>query len=151
MPAGWKTYTQKASGKLPAFSLPIPAGAEVSGGGDEFRFRWNNRYLIVARTGSPAADAYQDWVTQAAKRGNRYKNYQQLGIDRVSYRNFASAADWEFLYTTDSNGGNRQHAVKRNIKVDAKRAYSLSWYTTPEDWAASQVDLKAIYQGFQPN
>jgi hypothetical protein len=148
VPAGWQTYTQKASGKLPAFSIPVPNGANVSGGGDEIQFRWNNRLLIVARTGAPAADAYQDWKQQEADRRGRYRNYKRLNLAPVDYRDFASAADWEFTYTTD--GGNPQHAVKRNIKVDNARAYSLSWYVSPEDWDPSQTDLQALYQGFQP-
>jgi hypothetical protein len=148
VPAGWKAYTQKASGSLPGFTIPIPNGAKVSGGGSEVQIRWNNRLLIVARTGAPEDDAYQDWKTQEKSRRGSYRNYSLIGINKVKYRDFDSAADWEFTYTTDS--GNAQHAVKRNIRVDDTKAYSLSWYTTPQDWDAAKTDLQAIYQGFQP-
>uniref|UniRef100_UPI00351CD2B0 serine/threonine-protein kinase n=1 Tax=Paractinoplanes globisporus TaxID=113565 RepID=UPI00351CD2B0 len=149
LPAGWKMYTQRATGDAPAFTIPIPNGAEISNGtGSAMEFRWSNRLLIVDRTNSPQADAYQDWKNQEASRRGSYRNYSRIRIDRVQYRDYDSAADWEFTYTSSS--GNAQHALKRNIRVDANAAYSLSWYTTPEDWARSQSDLQLLYQGFQP-
>ena len=65
-----------------------------------------------------------------------------------SWRGFRSVADWEYYYTT--NGGNRQHVIRRNFVVSDQAAYSLNWYASPDDWAASQSDLNVIYQGFQP-
>jgi hypothetical protein len=64
------------------------------------------------------------------------------------YKNFESVADWEFTYTTDS--GNGQHVVRRNIRANSSAAFSLNWYVSSSDWAASQTDLKLLYQGFQP-
>ncbi|GIE99101.1 hypothetical protein Ari01nite_65660 [Paractinoplanes rishiriensis] len=149
LPAGWKWYTGRATGNAPAFVLPIPDGANVSGSGQEMRFRWNNRLLILGRTTSPQADAYDDWKRQEASRRGTYRNYSLLRLARVNYRDYESAADWEFTYTTDDSG-NPQRVIRRNFRVDAGAAYSLNWYVSPDDWQASQKDLQLLYQGFQP-
>ena len=47
-------------------------------------------------------------------------------------------------------GGNRQHVIRRNIRADSSAAFSLNWYVSADDWAASQTDLQLIYQTFQP-
>ena len=149
LPAGWKMYTQGASGGAPGFSIPVPNGVKPSfSGGSEIQLRWNNRLLIIDRSGKPQADALQDTKKQEASRKGGYRDYSYIGIKPVKYRDFDSVADWEFLYTTER--GNAQHAVKRNMRVDAKHAYMISWYTTPEDWDDSQSDLQLLYQGFQP-
>ncbi|GIF24465.1 hypothetical protein Ate02nite_71950 [Paractinoplanes tereljensis] len=149
LPAGWTLRTFAASGGAPAFKLPLPANAEVSGSGTEMRMRWNNRLLILGRTKSPQADAYTDWQNQEKARRGTYRNYNLIGLKRVTnYRDFESVADWEFTYTTDS--GNPQHVLRRNIRVNGSAAYSLNWYVSTSDWDASQGDLKALYQGFQP-
>jgi hypothetical protein len=148
LPAGWKLYTQKATSSAPAFTIPIPNGAGISGGqGVSVQFRWNNRLLIVDRTKTPQPDAYQD-LKQKEAAGNNKRGYSLLKIGPVQYRDYDSSADWEYLYTADS--GNPQHVVRRNIRVDAHSAYMLSWYVSPQDWGPSQGDLKALYQGFQP-
>jgi hypothetical protein len=67
-------------------------------------------------------------------------------LKRVDY--FKSAADWEFTYSTAS--GNPQHAVKRNFLTSDIQAYSINWYTSPDDWSAAKTDIQTIYQGFKP-
>ena len=76
------------------------------------------------------------------------KNNRLLIIDHSEQPKADPVADWEFTYTTSS--GNPQRAVKRGfITTPGKQAYSISWYTSPDDWAASQKDLQVIYQGFK--
>jgi eukaryotic-like serine/threonine-protein kinase len=144
LPAGWKWYSRPTQGSWPGFTIPIPQNASVQPTGSEVYVRWNNRLLIVDRTNAPQTDVVQDWKNQEANR--TYRNYQKIKIVAVNY--FKAGADWEFTYTTDN--GNAQHADKRNVLVSATAAYSLNWYTTPADWAASQSDLQVIYRGFQP-
>ncbi len=144
MPAGWKWYNRPTQGNYPGFTIPIPQNASVSPDGSQIYLRWNNRLLIVDRTNAPQADPVQDWKNQEANR--TYRDYQKIKIVPVNY--FKAGADWEFTYTTDN--GNAQHADKRNVLVSASAAYSLNWYTTPADWAASQSDLQLLYRGFQP-
>ena len=148
LPAGWELRTIGASGGAPAMVLPLPKNASQSGGGEELRFRWNNRLLIVGRTGDPQPDAFEDWQNQEDNRRGGYSSYQRISLKPVQWRGFKSVADWEYTYRTDS--GNPQHVMRRNILVNDHAAYSLNWYVSPEDWAASQSDLQAIYQGFQP-
>jgi hypothetical protein len=149
LPPGWKWYRGKASGHYPAFTVPVPNKASVSQAAQgEMHFQWDNHLLIVGRTDDPEPNVLDDWRIQEKKRKSTYDNYHLIKLAYVSYPGFKRAADWEFTYTTDT--GNDQHAVKRNISVSAKAAYSLSWYTTPSDWSAAQSQLKLIYQGFQP-
>ena len=150
LPAGWELRQIKAGNGVPAYTVPVPKDAEQeSADQGQIYFKWNNRLLLVGRTASPASDAFEDWVRQEKQRRGEYSGYQKVRIDRVkSWRGFRSVADWEYYYTT--NGGNRQHVIRRNFVVSDQAAYSLNWYASPDDWAASQSDLNVIYQGFQP-
>ena len=126
----------------------MPAGTQKTRSGSELYIRWNNRLLLIDQSGDPKPDALADYQEQERTRaGSAYRDYRKVRLVRVDGY-FKDAADWEFLYTTD--GGNRQHAVKRNIVVNDHQAYSVSWYTTPEDWDAAKADLQVIYQGFRP-
>jgi hypothetical protein len=110
-------------------------------------FTKNNRLLIIDHSERPKDDPVADWRAQEAERRNtKYRDYQRVRLVGLNY--LGKAADWEFTYTTAS--GNPQHAVKRGfITTPGKQAYSISWYTSPDDWAASQKDLQVIYQGFK--
>ncbi|MFF5079758.1 hypothetical protein ACFY36_22130 [Actinoplanes sp. NPDC000266] len=141
LPAGWSLYTDPTGFKIPR---PADATRRVTSNGIEFK--WNNRLLIVSQTTSPEPDAYQDWVSQEKDRANTIYKYDKVRIDRVNGY-FKNAADWEYYYTTSTN--NRQRVVKRNFVVNDHQAYSLNWYVSPDDWDASQADLKAIYAGFK--
>ncbi len=142
MPAGWHLY-QDPTG----FQVPVPDGVSITRQGSEVYFRKDNRLLIVDQTDQPKPDPVADWTQQEQDRaGSAYQNYHRIKIVAVNY--FLKAADWEFTYTTSS--GNDQHADKRGVITGAHQAYGLSWYTSPDDWAASQADLQVIYQGFKP-
>lgn len=144
LPAGWHWFSRPTQGDWPGFVIPAPQKAQVEVHGSEVELRWNNRLLIVDRTDAPQPDPVKDWEQQEASR--TYPDYHKIKIVPVSY--FKAGADWEFTYTTDR--GNPQHADKRNILVSSTAAYSLNWYTTPQDWAAAQSDIQLIYRGFQP-
>jgi serine/threonine protein kinase len=142
VPKGW--YLYKGDG----YSVPVPDGASVRPQGSEVYITKNNRLLIIDHSEQPKADPVADWEAQEAdRRGTKYRNYDRVALKPLTFH--GKAADWEFTYTTSS--GNPQHAVKRGfITTPGKQAYSISWYTSPDDWAASQKDLQVIYQGFKP-
>jgi hypothetical protein len=142
VPKGW--YLYKGDG----YSVPVPNGADVRPQGSEVYVTKNNRLLIIDHSEQPKADPVADWAAQEReRRGTKYRNYKRVSLAGLNYH--GKAADWEFTYTTES--GNPQHAVKRGfITTPGKQAYSLSWYTSPDDWDASQKDLQIIYQGFKP-
>ena len=143
LPSTWRIYTDGSG-----YKIPLPKSAEIEQQGSETHIRWNNRLLLIDQTADPQGDALADWKDQERSRAGRdYQNYQKVRLESVP-KYFKQAADWEFFYNTTS--GNRQHAVKRNIVVSDDLAYSISWYVSPEDWIASQNDLKLLYQGFQP-
>ena len=144
LPAGWSVYRDPSG-----FSVPLPAGTQKTRSGSELYIRWNNRLLLIDQSGDPKPDALADYQEHFAGAGDAGDGavLRKVRLVRVDGY-FKDAADWEFLYTTD--GGNRQHAVKRNMVVNDHQAYSVSWYTTPEDWDAAKADLQVIYQGFRP-
>jgi eukaryotic-like serine/threonine-protein kinase len=143
LPSTWRIYSDGSG-----YQVPLPKSASIRQSGSETRIRWNNRYLLIDQTDDPKPDALADWKQQEQDRAGRdYRDYEKVKLVPVS-NYFKQAADWEFFYTTST--GNPQHAVKRNIIVSDSQAYSISWYVSPDDWAASQADLKRIYQGFQP-
>jgi hypothetical protein len=143
LPKGWKMYDGDG------YSVPVPVDASIRADGTEMYITKNNRLLIIDHSEQPKSDPVADWKQQEAdRRGTKYKNYQRIRLEGLNY--LGEAADWEFTYTTAS--GNPQHAIKRGfITTPGKQAYSISWYTSPEDWAASQKDLQVIYQGFKAN
>ncbi len=143
LPTTWRVYSDGSG-----YKVPLPKSADISQDGSETRIRWNNRLLLIDQSDDPKPDALADWQQQERDRAGRdYRNYNKVRLQSVS-NYFKQAADWEFFYTTST--GNEQHAVKRNIIVSDDQAYSISWYVSPDDWNASQADLKLIYQGFQP-
>jgi hypothetical protein len=141
VPKGW--YLYKGDG----YSVPVPDGASVRPDGTEVYISKNNRLLIIDHTDRPKPDPVADWRQQEAdRRGSKYPDYRRIRLEGLNY--LGEAADWEFTYTTSS--GNPQRAVKRGfITTPGKQAYSISWYTSPGDWAAAQKDLRVIYQGFK--
>ncbi|WP_438872639.1 protein kinase domain-containing protein [Paractinoplanes pyxinae] len=143
LPSTWRIYSDGSG-----YKVPLPKSASIRQSGSETQIRWNNRYLLIDQTDDPKPDALADWKQQERDRANRdYRDYEKVKLVPVS-NYFKQAADWEFYYTTST--GNAQHAVKRNIIVSDSQAYSISWYVSPDDWAASQADLKRVYQWFQP-
>lgn len=134
-PSGWRTYN--GSG----FSLPVPKGASVSGGGSETRVNFDNRLLIINRVNQELDDPGEYWQEQST---SHYRNYNNVGVNEVDFH--GDAADWEYYYTT--NSGNEQHVVRRVFAID-DTTWSLSWYTSPGDWDAAKKDLAAIYEGFR--
>jgi hypothetical protein len=141
VPKGWRLYQGDG------YSVPVPEGASARSEDTEMYFTKNNRLLIIDHSEQPKPDPVADWKDQEAeRRGSKYQDYRRIKLVPLNY--LGKAADWEFTYTTTS--GNPQHAVKRGfITTPGKQAYSISWYTSPDDWAASQKDLQVIYQGFK--
>ncbi|RAK32733.1 serine/threonine protein kinase [Actinoplanes lutulentus] len=136
VPAGWRSYN--GSG----FSLSLPKSASVSGGGSETRVNFNNRLVIINKVNQEIDDPVEYLQQQST---SHYRNYNNLGVKEVDYQD--DAADWEFTYTTNS-GNNAQHVVKRVFEID-DTAWTVGFYTSPEDWDAAKADLDAIFQGFK--
>ncbi|BBH64759.1 hypothetical protein ACTI_14440 [Actinoplanes sp. OR16] len=136
VPSGWRTYN--GSG----FSVPLPKGASVSGGGSETKVNYNNRLMLINKIDQDLDDPVEYLEQQST---SHYRSYNNLGISEVDYN--GDAADWNFTYTTNS-GGNPQRVVKRVFEVE-DTTWTIAWYTSPEDWDAAKADLDAIFQGFK--
>ncbi|GIF06394.1 hypothetical protein Asi03nite_39320 [Actinoplanes siamensis] len=135
VPAGWKTRS------LSGYSLALPSNAEVEkrGSGGNW-IKWDNRLLIVFRF-----DGDQGDPAKAFQQASPPPGYQKIGIKSVTYQG-RPAADWEYLYNTDS--GSRQRVLKRGFSVDGK-TYNICWYTPPDEWDSARKDLDGVLAGFK--
>jgi hypothetical protein len=70
--------------------------------------------ILVEWTDTPKADAYTDWEQQAAAKAATDLTYQQISIERVTYRGW-NAADWEFINNYD---GEETPVLDRGFVVD---------------------------------
>lgn len=144
VPAGWTVYNGDG------FSVALPKGFKAQQRGSEVYFQddTEHRLLIIDQTDQPKPDPVKDWEEQEEdRRGNQYRDYQRIRLGAISGY-FQKAADWEFTYTTTS--GNPQHAQKRGIIVNSKKAFGISYYTSPDNWDANKAVLQQIYKGFKP-
>ncbi|GIE32290.1 hypothetical protein Ait01nite_053350 [Actinoplanes italicus] len=142
LPAGWRDYRDPTG-----FSVYVPEGWSRSQSGSIVYFRKGGKILGIDQTDEPRSNPVKDWQTQARNRvrGGDFVNYQEVGIKAVDY--FRKAADWEFLHTRD---GVRKHVNNRGTVISDDKAYGFYWETPESEWAASQADLKLIFESFQP-
>jgi hypothetical protein len=104
---GWTTYRDPEG-----FSIKIPPGwaihtrtaTEVTFTGPQAGF-----VVLVGWTTHPRPDALADWRQQAALKTQSDPTYQQIGIQRVTYRGY-NTADWEF---TNMYHGQLTHVLDR--------------------------------------
>jgi hypothetical protein len=141
LPAGWTPFIDPAG----AYSIGLPPGWQVR------RTESANRTdLVDPATGSflridwispPAGDPVADWERQASGFAARTPSYQQIGIERVSYRDY-DAALWEFRHEGQHTG---------NLAfVTNGRGYALMLRTPESAWAGSQELFEQFKQAFRP-
>ena len=118
IPAGWSAY-QDPSGR---YSIAHPPGWSVVPRTDtitDFRDPATGSYLRVDWTDTPKDDPAQDWREQAVVFARNHANYQELGIEPTTYRDY-NAAMWEFTY----GSGTTVHATNLGF-VTGGRGYAL--------------------------
>jgi hypothetical protein len=144
--AGWTTY-QDPSG----FSIKIPPGwaihtrtaTEVTFTGPQTGF-----VMLVGWTTDPKPDALADWRQQAALKTQSDPTYQQIGIQRVTYRGY-NTADWEF---TNTYQGRLTHVLDRGFIVRPGRlGYAIELYGPDTGWSAVRARIwEGLLQTFTP-
>ena len=144
--AGWTTYRDPGG-----FSIKIPPGwaihtrtaAEVTFTGPRADF-----VILVGWTAHPRPDALADWKHQAALKAQSDPTYQQIGIQRVTYRGY-NTADWEF---TNMYHGQLTHVLDRGFIVTPRRlGYAIELYGPDTSWPAMRTSAwDELLQTFMP-
>ncbi|HEX2178189.1 MAG TPA: hypothetical protein VHL54_01535, partial [Actinomycetota bacterium] len=81
------------------------------------------------------------WEQQAAGYAQRHANYREIRIEPTSFRNFATAAIWEWTY---SDGGANLHAANLGF-ANEEWGFALNFQTRTADWEESLP----IFERFQ--
>ena len=144
--AGWTTYRDPGG-----FSIEIPPGwvihtrdaTEVTFTGPQAGF-----VVLVGWTTHPKPDALADWRQQAALKTQSDPTYQQIGIQRVTYRGY-NTADWEF---TNAYQGRLTHVLDRGFIVTPGRlGYAIELYGPDIGWSAVRTSVwEGLLQTFMP-
>ena len=143
IPAGWSAY-QDPSGR---YSIAHPPGWSVVPRTDtitDFRDPATGSYLRVDWTDTPKDDPAQDWREQAVVFARNHANYQELGIEPTTYRDY-NAAMWEFMY----GSGTTVHATNLGF-VTGGRGYALLFQAPEDIWASSQGLNQQFRDAFRP-
>jgi hypothetical protein len=143
IPAGWTAY-QDPSGR---YSIAHPPGWSVVPRTDtitDFRDPATGSYLRVDWTDTPKDDPAQDWREQAVVFARNHANYQELGIEPTTYRDY-NAAMWEFTY----GSGTTVHATNLGF-VTGGRGYALLFQAPEDIWASSQGLNQQFRDAFRP-
>ena len=144
--ASWSTYHDPSG-----FSLSLPDGWAISSRPAQqvkFAVVPAGFVVVVAWSRHPAADALADWRQQAADKAASDPTYQQIRVQRVSYRGYDSA-DWEF---TNIYQGVLTHVIDRTFIVEPGRlAYALELYGPDAQWQQAFTRLwPRLLASFQP-
>jgi eukaryotic-like serine/threonine-protein kinase len=141
VPAGY-TLHQDPTG----FRVAVPEGWQEERDGVQVRFRdpaRTSRYLMIEQTDSPKNDAEADWRRQEQSVSQRLPNYRRISIDEVQYRDYSTAADWEFTF------GERTHVLNRGVNTGAK-GYAIYFSSTESQWDESESIRQTAFDTFQP-
>ncbi|WP_206320084.1 serine/threonine-protein kinase [Streptomyces zingiberis] len=150
IPAGYRTV--KSDGFR--FSMAMPEGWKQTGtaganSGGIYSESGGVPRIQVDFSSSPKDDAAATWRAQEQASRGSFPGYESRGIKSVDYRDYPTAADWEFEYT---RSGERVRVVNRGFKVDDRRAYSIMVYCPAKDWDGKECSTlrETAYATFRP-
>lgn len=146
VPAGWRPEPVGDTG----YQVARPPSWEVRtnplGDGSSLRFDGpQGRYLLVDWTTDPGPDARAAWEDLAASFARRHSNYRQIRLEETRFRDFPTAAVWEWTY---SEGGADLHAINLGF-ADDSYGFALNFQTRAGDWEASRPEFEAFRASFR--
>jgi serine/threonine protein kinase len=143
---GWRTYRIPDTGYRIAYPGEWKVIENAIGDGSSVRFRGESgKYLLVDWTNTPGQDAVAAWRALAAGFSKRHERYREIRIEPTTFRDFRTAAIWEFSYRA---GGTDVHAIDLGFANDT-RGFALNFQTLEKDWASSQELFETFKQAFQ--
>jgi hypothetical protein len=133
------------------FSIKLPAGWTVSSrtaGEVQFTGQPPGFVVAVAWTTHPKADQLSDWKQQSAVKAQSDPTYQEIRIQRVTYRGY-NAADWEF---TNIYQGELTHVIDRGFIVQpGQLGYAIELYGPDAQWPPVYASMWAgLVASFEP-
>ncbi|SHM95268.1 serine/threonine-protein kinase [Cryptosporangium aurantiacum] len=143
IPAGWREYTSPTG-----FKIGVPNGWTATQSGDGIRINGNNGiFLLIQESDTPKQDAKADWEAQESERRGGLPGYQRISIDSVQYRNYSTAADWQFYL---DRGQGQIHVLNRGFVTSRTQAYGF-WFEAPQSkWGEAQKYFQTFANTFQP-
>ncbi|HVE73643.1 MAG TPA: serine/threonine-protein kinase [Mycobacteriales bacterium] len=142
-PDGWRAISGSPGWKV---AVPPSYATSTFDGRPQYKDEKTGRTLRVDTRNPGIPDVVGDRRTQAAGFARTHKDYKELSIEKVDYRDYPTA-DWEFTYRS---GRATLHALSRVFVVDGL-GYSLYFQTrSSDDWAAARRDFDQIAATFQP-
>ncbi|GAA0270930.1 protein kinase domain-containing protein [Cryptosporangium japonicum] len=143
IPAGWRKVTGPGG-----FTIGVPNGWSASNSGDGYRIDGNNGFfLLIQQSNQPKPNAKQDWENQESARRARLSNYQRISIEEIQYRNYSTAADWQFLF---NRGGQRIHVLNRGFVTSPTQAYGMYFEAPADEWDEGYRYFQTFANTFQP-
>jgi serine/threonine protein kinase len=143
---GWRTYRIPDTGYRIAYPGEWRVVENAIGDGSSVRFQGESgKYLLVDWTNTPGQDAVAAWRALAAGFSKRHERYREIRIEPTTFRDFRTAAIWEFSYR---DRGTDLHAIDFGFAND-KRGFALNFQTPEKDWASSQELFETFKQAFQ--
>jgi serine/threonine protein kinase len=134
--SGWTTYRDPSG-----FSIKIPPGwvihtrtaTEVTFTGQQTGF-----VVLVGWTTHPGPDALAEWRHLAGGKARSDPTYQQIGIQRVTYRGY-NTADWEF---TNMYHGQLTHVLDRGfIVTPGHLGYAIELHGPDTGWRTMRASV----------
>jgi len=143
IPAGWRKVTGPGG-----YTIGVPNGWSASNSGNDFRIDGRNGFfLLIQASDQPKKDAVADWKQQEQERRGELPGYQPIGIKAVKYRNYSTAADWEFYL---NRGQGQVHVRNRGFVTSPTQAYGF-WFEAPADeWTEALKFFDTFAGTFQP-
>ncbi|URN15368.1 MULTISPECIES: serine/threonine protein kinase [Streptomyces] len=132
LPTGYRTVTSDRF----RFAMAMPAAfrmTDVAGrnSGGVFSASGGFPRVQVDYTGSPGGDAAAAWTAAMGAVAASSDGYRHHGIRPVPYRDYPTAADWQF---ERNQGGIRVRVLNRGFKVDATHGYAIMISCPSDEW-----------------
>ncbi|MFJ9074420.1 protein kinase [Streptomyces sp. NPDC102278] len=105
--------------------------------------------IQVDFTDSPTGDARLAWAQLAPAVADSSTGYRLIKLDGVGYRDYPTAADWEF---EREQKGIKVHVLNRGFKVDGKHGYAIMVSCPADQWDGPECTQmrKTAFDTFQP-
>lgn len=132
VPAGFATVTDPRF----RFAMAMPEGFHQTGtaGSDSgaiYSRSGGFPRIQVDHTDSPGSDARAAWAEMAPGTAASSRNYHQIRLETVQYRNYPTVADLEF---ERDDQGMKTRVLDRGFRADAKNGYAIMISCPADQW-----------------
>jgi hypothetical protein len=106
----------------------------------------NRRYIQIAHSGKPAADAYTAWKKLEKAKKPTLPNYRRIRLEKINYPGATTAADWEFSWSGETA---KMHILDRTFVVNG-RGYAILISAPDKKWKKTYKQLQPVFNSFKP-